>query len=127
MELILAIIACIVAIGSAAFAAKLASDVGQTRQLAATASRDIADVRAAAEKASQEVAQIRQDAESSARVQAELHEEIEHLRAEITQLRSAMEAPPPPPLPRARTGNLEDLREQLRAEQAAHASDDDDA
>jgi len=127
MELILALIACAVAIGSAGFAAKLASDAGQMRQLAANATLDIAAAHAVAAKASQEVAELRLDAESNARTLAELQEEMAQLRREITQLRAVQEAPPPPPLPRARTGNLEDLREQLRAEQAAHAGDDDDA
>jgi hypothetical protein len=42
--------------------------------------------------------------------------ELDETRRELGDLRAAAEiVPPPPPLPRARSGGLEDLREQLRA------------
>jgi hypothetical protein len=54
-----------------------------------------------------------------------LRTELEETRRELTELKAATEvapAPPLPPLPRTRSGGLDDLREQLRA---AHREADD--
>ena len=41
---------------------------------------------------------------------------LQELRAEVTDLRATVEAAPaPPPLPRTRSGGLDDLRQRLRA------------
>ncbi len=45
------------------------------------------------------------------------------LSGELDRLRSAAEDVPPPPLPKARTDVLQDLREQLRASQ--HEDDEE--
>ena len=47
-----------------------------------------------------------------------LSEEVGKLRAEVASLRAQLDTPAPPPLPRARTGRLDDLREQLRSSTA---------
>jgi hypothetical protein len=52
----------------------------------------------------------------------ETRQEVSDLRLELNELKAAAEVvPPPPPLPRARSGGLDDLREQLRA---AHREDE---
>jgi uncharacterized coiled-coil DUF342 family protein len=46
----------------------------------------------------------------------QLHGQVDGLRRELADLKAAAEvANVPPPLPRARAGRLDDLREQLRA------------
>jgi hypothetical protein len=48
----------------------------------------------------------------------ETQRQVNETRRELTELRTAAEAPPvvaPPPLPKARSARLDDLREQLRA------------
>jgi chromosome segregation ATPase len=47
----------------------------------------------------------------------QLHGQVDGLRRELADLKAAAEVAnvPPPPLPRARAGRLDDLREQLRA------------
>jgi hypothetical protein len=53
-------------------------------------------------------------------LQAELHE----LQGQLAALRSTVENPPPLSLPRRRGGQLEDLREQLRAAQEQPDADE---
>lgn len=49
-------------------------------------------------------------------------QDLAHTQQELTELKAAAEVlPPPPPLPRARSSGLQDLREQLRA---AHREDE---
>ncbi len=48
---------------------------------------------------------------------ASARRDIEGLRHELSELRASAESPPPPPLPKARRGALDDLREQLKAAQ----------
>lgn len=47
---------------------------------------------------------------------------LEQLRSEVDDLRAATQVVPVPPLPRARSGGLDDLRERLRA---AHTESDE--
>jgi hypothetical protein len=44
-----------------------------------------------------------------------LHRDLEHAQRELGELKAATAIAPAPPLPKARTGGLDDLREQLRA------------
>ena len=44
-----------------------------------------------------------------------LRRELDSLGREVSQLKAAAEVVPAPPLPKARPGGLEDLRQQLRA------------
>ncbi len=48
---------------------------------------------------------------------AELRARVDALSKELDSLRSVADSVPPPPLPKARTDVLQDLREQLRAAQ----------
>jgi hypothetical protein len=52
----------------------------------------------------------------------ELRRELDRALRELGELKTAAEAVPAPPLPKARPGGLDDLREQLRA---AHREPDD--
>jgi hypothetical protein len=46
----------------------------------------------------------------------ETRSDLNDVRKELSELKAAAEVlPPPPPLPRSRSGGLDDLREQLRA------------
>ncbi|HEY3060546.1 MAG TPA: hypothetical protein VGL99_16435 [Chloroflexota bacterium] len=81
--------------------ARLESAVAAGRQLNA-------DMQAAHEAVHDELADVR----------AELHtvqREVEGAHRELDELKAAATVLPAPPLPKARSGGLEDLREQLRA------------
>ena len=45
----------------------------------------------------------------------DLRRDMDHVQGELEELKAATEIVPSPPLPRARSGGLTDLREQLRA------------
>lgn len=50
------------------------------------------------------------------RLLEDLRSDLARTQQELNELKAAAEVvPPPPPLPRARSSGLEDLREQLRA------------
>jgi hypothetical protein len=51
-------------------------------------------------------------------------QETASLQQQVAELKSLAEAPPPP-LPRARSGRLDDLRAQLRASQSEGGDEDD--
>jgi len=56
---------------------------------------------------------------------AALRTQLDQTRRELGELKAAAEAvPTPPPLPRTRSGGLDDLRQQLRA---SHAESDEPA
>jgi hypothetical protein len=56
------------------------------------------------------------DLEQLSRTLVDLRGQVDELQRELADLKSAAEvANVPPPLPRARAGRLDDLREQLRA------------
>jgi hypothetical protein len=48
--------------------------------------------------------------------------ELDALQRGLNELRASVLSPPPPPLPKARRGGLDDLREQLKASQQADDS-----
>jgi chromosome segregation ATPase len=123
MEFALGLIALIVAAVALAVVFRLQGEVGRVREAVAAARREATLAQEAAEAAGRDFAQARLAADGADYAVTELRADVTKLRDELTQLRSAIETPPPP-LPRARTSNLEDLRERLRAEQ--EAADDDD-
>jgi chromosome segregation ATPase len=51
--------------------------------------------------------------------------EVEQVRRELVELTAAAEIVPVPPLPKGRSGRLDDLREQLRAAHREPASDEE--
>jgi hypothetical protein len=65
-------------------------------------------VRTRAQRLPAEIAAVRRELEQT-------QHELEETRREIAELKAAAEVVPVPPLPRARSGGLDDLREQLRA------------
>ncbi len=94
MELALALVALVVAVVALGLALSLRN------QMAAI---PLADTESgpAVERLRQELASIRRD--------------LDHSQRELEELKSITEVPPAPPLPRARSVGLTDLREQLRA------------
>jgi peptidoglycan hydrolase CwlO-like protein len=110
MELLLAGVALL--IGLAALGLTLA----QRDQLA----RAQQGANAAAAQLERTQSQLESSARSLHELQSRLDQtrvELDQARQEITALQTVAETPPPLTLPRARTGALDDLREQLRAAQ----------
>ena len=106
MDLAVALVALAVAVVSLS----AAINFGRTQR---TLSTDIAALRSQLEQAQRDRAS---DVES-------LRAELQQSRQELGELKATIEAvPAPPPLPRARSGGLDDLRQQLRA---AHAEPDE--
>jgi hypothetical protein len=118
VEFGVALVALIVAAISLAIAIKLQADVARLRGSAEAAATEAARAREAGAAASHDAAQALE-------ASADLHAQLAQLRDEVARLQTAVETPPPP-LPRARSGNLEDLRERLRAEQEAAEGDDEE-
>jgi hypothetical protein len=108
MDLLLPLTALLVGAVALVLNVRLRGDYRHARNLAADALRDAAIAKRQAE---------------TAEAKAELAESmLQQVRRELVALRAAQEAPPPPPLPRAARGRLDDLREQLRA---AHLEPDE--
>jgi hypothetical protein len=108
MEQVLAFLALLLGAVALALNVRLRSDFRHARNLAADALRDAAVAKRQAETAD---------------AKAELADTLlQQMRRELAALRAAQESPPPP-LPRAARGRLDDLREQLRA---AHLEPDED-
>ena len=112
MEMLLSIVALLVAVVAFIFAFNQRAELERTRQAAAAASG--------------EASQARQRAEEAERSIATLRDELEQVRGELATLRSLAEAPPPLTLPRGRSGGLDDLREQLRAAAEEEAAESDE-
>ncbi len=94
MELALSLVAIFVAVVALGLVLSLRSQVGQIPR--------VADPAADLERLRQELIDIRRD--------------LTHSQRELDELKSVTEiAPAAPPLPRARSVGLTDLREQLRA------------
>src|SRR5436190_4936437 len=111
MELVLAAVALIVAGVGLALALSLRNDLRRVQSTISTARREVAQAHEMAESARQTAAQALSAAQAADQGTASLRKEVAELRDELTGLRAAHETPLPP-LPRARTGNLEDLRER---------------
>ena len=67
-----------------------------------------ADLQSAHEATHQELGDVRHEIELT-------QHRLDNTQREVTELKMAAEVAPVPPLPRARPGSLDDLREQLRA------------
>lgn len=91
MELPLAVVAILVALVALGLALSLRTQVAQLPR----------------EDSSADVERLRQEL-------IELRSDLEHAQRELEQLKAATQVPAPP-LPRARSAALSDLREQLRA------------
>jgi len=92
MELPLAVVAILVALVALGLALSLRTQVAQLPR---------ADSSADVERLRQEMIDLRRD--------------LDHAQHELEQLKAATQVVPAPPLPRARSTGLSDLREQLRA------------
>src|SRR5439155_10083957 len=67
--------------------------------------------------------QTRRDLEQTRRDLDQTRREVQRLQVEVGDLKAATDVVPAPPLPKARPGGLDDLREQLRA---AHSEGDEE-
>ncbi len=68
----------------------------------------------------------RQQAHERAQQQREQQQrELEQVRRELAELKAAAEVVPVPPVPKGRSGRLDDLREQLRVAHRESASDEE--
>jgi hypothetical protein len=92
MELPLAVVAILVALVALGLALSLRTQVAQVPR----------------ENSSADVERLRQEL-------IDLRSDLEHAQRELEQLKAATQVVPAPPLPRARSAALSDLREQLRA------------
>jgi hypothetical protein len=93
--------------------------------LAAGATAVALDLRARTTRLSEEVRGQRQDLETTRAVLGETQGALAETQAALAELKTATEnAPAPPPLPKARSSGLDDLRQQLRA---AHSAEPDDS
>lgn len=119
MDLILAVLA-LVAAGVGVYLAKAAR---------AAAERRGQEDRTALDAARTQVALFEQRlaaAEAELRALREGQTGLPELREQVAELRSFAAAPPPPPLPKARSHGLDDLRERLRAAQQEGDGGDDE-
>ncbi len=94
MELVLSLVAVVVAVVALGLGLGLRSQVAQIPRVDAQARADI-------ERLRQELTEVRR--------------ELTHSQRELDELKAVTQIPPAPPLPRARSVGLTDLREQLRA------------
>jgi hypothetical protein len=109
MELALTSAALAVAVAGLVLALTLRSRLDALEKSSAKAVRFEDEARRGHEAMHGEVGDLRRLLEHTRR-------ELEAARAEVAELKAAAEVlPPPPPLPRTRSGGLEDLRQQLRA------------
>ncbi|MDQ6671196.1 MAG: hypothetical protein M3069_10670 [Chloroflexota bacterium] len=94
MELALALVALLAAVAALGFVFSLRSQVAQMPRVDPQHGAEIEGLK-------QELADLRRD--------------LDHSQRELEELKSVTQMPPAPPLPRARSVGLTDLREQLRA------------
>lgn len=112
MELLLALLALVLAAVGLGLAVRLRGDVAQAQQAADSARRE-------ADRA------LQQGAEGQATIAA-LRQEIGQLQTELAGLRAIADSPPPLTLPKARrAGGLDDLREELRSAQQEATEQDE--
>src|SRR5688572_11275086 len=109
MELLLIFGALAVAVAGLVLALTPRSRLDALEKSATAAQRFEQDARRGHEAMHGELGDVR-------RLLDQTRRELEVTRGELSELKAAAEVlPPPPPLPRSRSGGLEDLRQQLRA------------
>ena len=70
---------------------------------------------------------LERSALATQRFEEDTRRQLDAMRGELSELKAAAEAtPPPPPLPKARSAGLDDLRQQLRAAHREEADSDED-
>lgn len=93
--------------------------------LAAGATAVALDLRGRTTRLSDEVGSLRQDLQSTQAALGQTQANLGETQATLSELKAATESvPAPPPLPKARSSGLDDLRQQLRA---AHSAEEEDA
>ena len=101
IELLLALAALVIGIAALALVIDVRSRLSQLEAGGTQRRQWEADVWAAHEAVSNEIARMQS--------------EMDRTQRELNELKAAAQVVPAPPLPRGRSGGLDDLREQLRA------------
>ena len=95
--------------------------------LAAGATAVALDLRGRTTRLTEEVRSQGQDLATTPATLAETKVALAETQAALAELKAATEiVPAPPPLPKARSGGLDDLRQQLRAAHSAEADDSEE-
>jgi hypothetical protein len=95
--------------------------------LAAGATAVALDLRGRTTRLTEEVRSQGQDLATTRATLAETKVALAETHAALAELKAATEiVPAPPPLPKARSGGLDDLRQQLRAAHSAEAEDSEE-
>ncbi|HLZ27422.1 MAG TPA: hypothetical protein VKV73_08890 [Chloroflexota bacterium] len=114
MELVLSVVATLVAVVAVALAWTLRTQVAQLAR--GHSGAELARLR---HDSGAELAQLRHDSgvelEQLRQALIDLRRDLDHAQRELEELKAATQVVPAPPLPRARSTGLSDLREQLRA------------
>ena len=124
MELGLAVAALIAAGIALGLGVRLQRALESVQAMARATSLQGAQARDNLDDARREMTQAIRAAEAADLMVVGLQAAVAQLRAELGRIRAALETPPPP-LPKSRTGSLEDLRQRLRAEQQEPGDDDE--
>jgi uncharacterized membrane protein len=101
MEVILGLLGLVAGIAALALVLDLRTKVSRLEQARLDRQQMDADMRAAHEYTHAELGELRRDVDAAHR--------------ELAELKAAAEVVPTPPLPKARSSGLDDLRERLRA------------
>jgi hypothetical protein len=103
MELVVSGVAILVAVVALALVLRLRNQVAQLPR--GDAGADLERLR---RDSSADVERLQQEL-------IDIHRDLDHAQRELEELKAATQVVPAPPLPRARSTGLTDLREQLRA------------
>jgi outer membrane protein TolC len=114
--LIIAVVSLSAAINFGRSQTRLQTEIKTVREELQGTRDDVARTQAEVARTQAEVARAQADFASA-------RGELATAQRELAELKTLADAPAPPPLPRSRTGGLDDLRQQLRA---AHAEDEDE-
>jgi hypothetical protein len=117
MEMLLSIAALVVGGVGVALAMNVRSRVEN-------ASRAEDDLRSRLERSESVVQQSHMALEAEQNSRAGLESRLAALERDLEDVRATLESTAPPPLPRARTSDLDDLRQQLRAAQREEGDDE---
>jgi len=137
MELLVAVVALVVAVVALGLVLSLRSQLGTAQAAAAELRSHLAEqrrlheappspaMRAAEEAWQAEINAVRAELAQTAHELGALRREAEQTTRELGELRAAAEVVPVPPLPKSRRTDLDELREQLRASHRESAAEDE--
>jgi septal ring factor EnvC (AmiA/AmiB activator) len=139
MELLVAVVALVVAVVALGLVLSLRSQLGTAQAAAAELRGHLAEqrrlqdatvassppLRAAEDAWQAEIDAVRAELAQTAQELGALRREAEQTTRELGELRAAAEVVPVPPLPKSRRADLDELREQLRASHRESAAEDE--